>query len=131
MNYVLDTSAIFAYIEEEPGVDHVQAIFDREENVFLPWPVLMEVYYITMQEKGQQEAEMRFALLKRSLANILWEANEAFLLCAATLKAKHKVSFADALIATYAITNESILVHKDPEYEVLTGDVEMEFLPYK
>ena len=131
MNYVLDTSAVLAYIEEEPGVDAVQAIFDRGENVFLPWPVLMEVYYLTMQERGQQEAETRFALLKRSPANILWDANEAFLLCASNLKAKHKVSFADALIAACAITNDSILVHKDPEYEVLAGQVEMEFLPYK
>jgi len=130
MNFVLDTSAMFAYIEEEPGVDDVQAIFDREE-VFLPWPVLLEVYYISAREKGQQEAETRFALLKRLPANILWDVNESFLLRAAALKAEYKVSIADAMIAAYALQSQAILVHKDPEYEALAGVVEMQTLPYK
>lgn len=131
MSFVLDTSAIFAYIEDEPGADTVQSIFDGEENVFLPWPVLMEVFYISMRERGQHEAETRFALLKHSPVNILWEVDETLLLRAATLKTKNKLSFADAVIASYTIQNDSILVHKDPEYESLSNQVEMEILPYK
>ena len=86
---------------------------------------------MSMREKGQQEAETRFALLKHSSMNILWDVDEAFLLRAATLKAKNKLSFADAMIASYAMENDAILVHKDPEYESLSNQVELKTLPYK
>ena len=131
MSFVLDTSAILTYIEDEPGADTIQSIIDGKEDVYLPWPVLMEVFYISMREKGQQEAETRFALLKHSSVNILWDVDEAFLLRAAILKAKNKLSFADAVIASYAMQNNAILVHKDPEYESLSEQIELKTLPYK
>jgi predicted nucleic acid-binding protein len=131
MSFVLDSSAILAYIEDELGADVLQTIFDGKEEVFLPWPVLMEVYYMSMREKGKQEAETRFALLKHSSLQILWEVDEPLLLSAATIKANHKMSFADAMIASYAIQNNAILVHKDPEYESLANQIELKSLPYK
>ena len=57
--------------------------------------------------------------------------NEALLMRAAKLKGQNRLSFADAVIAAYAIQNNAILVHKDPEYEALAGIFEMEILPYK
>lgn len=130
MSFVLDTSAILAYIEDEPGADTVQSIFDKDEDVLLPWPVLMEVFYMSMRERGQQETEIRFALLKRSPVIILWDIDETLLLRAATIKAKNKLSFADSMIASYTMQNDSILVHKDPQYEALPYQIEMEILPY-
>lgn len=35
------------------------------------------------------------------------------------------------MIAAVAIQNQAVLVHKDPEYEQLAGQLEMEALPYK
>ncbi len=64
-------------------------------------------------------------------ATTLWEMNEPTLLAAARLKAVHRVSFADALIAAYAARMGAVLVHKDPEYEVMAGEVTLEALPYK
>jgi predicted nucleic acid-binding protein len=128
--YLLDTSAVLTLIEDEPGADRVKEIFKREQ-VILPWSVLMEVYYMTFYEKGQQEAETRFAMLRHSSADIIWEMNEAVTLLAAKIKSKNKLSFADAIISSLAIQNEAILVHKDPEYEQLLGQLEMEALPYK
>lgn len=91
----------------------------------------MEVYYMTLQEQGQQEAETRFAMLRHSSAEIIWNMDEAAIIRAGKIKAANKVSFADSLIASLAIQTVSILVHKDPEYETLVGQVEMEKLPYK
>jgi len=62
---------------------------------------------------------------------IMWDANEPLLLTAAHLKANHRVSFADAIVAATAIHQKAILLHKDPEYESLHGQLEMEALPYK
>jgi len=57
--------------------------------------------------------------------------NEATLRLAASFKAAHRISFADALIAGFAAAHNAILVHKDPEYEVLKDKVKLQPLPYK
>jgi len=128
--FLLDTSALLAYIEDEQGADRVEEILNQE-HVLLPWAALMEVYYMTIREKGQHEAENRYAMLKHSSAEILWTMSEACLLRAANLKSQFRLSFADAIIAAYAIQASAILVHKDPEYESLVDQLEMEALPYK
>jgi len=128
--YLMDTSALLTLIEDEPGADRVKEIF-RRGQVILPWVALMEVYYMTLQEHGQQEAETRFAMLRHSSAEIIWNMDEATIIRAGKIKAANKVPFADSVISSLAIQTESILVHKDPEYEALEGQVEMESLPYK
>jgi len=47
------------------------------------------------------------------------------------LKADHGVSLADAIIAAFAMRRSAVLMHKDPEFEALTGLLPMEALPYK
>ena len=45
--YVLDTSALFSYMEDEPGSAFVEQVLnDPKSSVLIPWPVLYEVYYI-------------------------------------------------------------------------------------
>jgi predicted nucleic acid-binding protein len=128
--YLLDTSALFSFIEDEAGADLVEKALKQKETL-LPWPVLLELYYITLQEEGQSEADKRFALIKQLKVRILYDLDETTLLTAARLKAFHRVSLADAIIASYAIRHGAILMHKDPEFEVLSGSVTLEPLPYK
>ena len=40
-------------------------------------------------------------------------------------------SIADEIIATFAMEYKAAPLHKDPEFEVLTGYVKLEALPYK
>ena len=35
------------------------------------------------------------------------------------------------MIAAFALQQDAVLIHKDPEYEALTEQVHMEALPYK
>lgn len=128
--YVLDTSAILALIEDEPGADRVQEVLAREE-VLLPWLVLLEAVYITRQERGEAESERRYALLQQLGAAILWEADQPTLLTASRFKADRKVSLADAVIAAFAVRHGAVLLHKDPEYETLASFVRQERLPYE
>lgn len=128
--YLLDTSALLTLIEDEAGADRVEDILRREKTI-LPWVALLEVYYISLQEQGELAADQRLAMLKQVAGTILWQADELILLQAARFKARHRVSFADAIISAFAVQNGAILVHKDPEYEVLTGQVNLETLPYK
>jgi predicted nucleic acid-binding protein len=128
--YLLDTSALLTLIEDEAGADRVEHVLTKEEAL-LPWLVLLEAYYVTQQERSQAEADHRYALIKQLPATSLWEMNEPTLLTAGRLKATHRLSLADAVIAAFAIQHKAILLHKDPEFEALTGYVELEALPYK
>lgn len=128
--YLLDTSALMALIEDEAGADRVEQIISQGHAV-VPWPVLLELYYIARQEHGQAEADRRYALASKLETEVLWGMDEAILLTAGRLKAEQRISFADALIAAFALREGAILLHKDPEYEALDGVVVMERLPYK
>jgi predicted nucleic acid-binding protein len=125
--YLFDTSALLTFIEDEPGSDRVEEVL-KNAAILLPWPVLMEIYYITLQEKGRAEADRRYALIRQLRAEILWAMDEPILLTAARLKAEHHVSLADA---AFAIRNDAVLIHKDPEFDALAGLLPMEALPYK
>ena len=128
--YLLDTSALFTFIEDEDGADRVEQALNQVTTL-VPWTVLMETYYITLQEEGQAEADRRIALIRTLKVRILWDMNESMLLTAAKLKAEYRISLADAIIAAYAIRYNAVLIHKDPEFEALTGLLRMEVLPYK
>ena len=62
--YLLDTSAVFALLEDEPGADKVEQVI-RTGAVLLPFVVGLETYYITVQERGADEAERRLFLLRQ------------------------------------------------------------------
>ena len=128
--YLFDTSAVLTLIEDEDGADRVQQLLTQDQ-VLIPWSALMEVYYITLQERGQAEADQRYALIKSLPATIFWNIDEATLLTAGRLKATYRLSFADALVAGLAAQHKATLVHKDPEFEPLADQVELEALPYK
>ena len=128
--YLLDTSALMALIEDEAGAERVEQIISQG-RALLPWPVLLEMYHMTRREHGQAEADRRYALASKLKAQVLWGMDEAILLTAGRLKAEHRISLADALIAAFALRAGSTLIHKDPEYDALADVVDMERLPYK
>ena len=127
---LLDTSALFTLIEDEPGADRVDLAL-KQVTTLVPWTVLLEMYYITLQEEGQAEADQRIALIRHLKVRILWDMDESIVLTAAKLKANHRISLADAIIVAFAIRCGAVLIHKDPEFEALTGLLRMEALPYK
>jgi len=128
--WLLDTSAILAFIEDEAGADRVEVAL-RLPTTLVPWPVLLETHSISLQEEGQAEADRRIALIKQLEIEILWGMDESTLLTASRLKAAHHVSLADAVIAAFAIRRRAVLMHKDPELDALSGLLQMEALPYK
>ena len=117
--YLLDTSAVLTFLEDENGAERVEYLL-RQEEILLPYLVLLETYYITLEEQPADFADKRYALLKQLPATILWEVDEPTLLTAGRFKAYHRLSLADAIIAAFAQRQEAILVHKDPELEALT-----------
>jgi predicted nucleic acid-binding protein len=128
--YLLDSSALLTLIEDEPGAACVEPIL-REQPVIITWMSLLEVYYISQQERGMAVAEQRHALLKVLPVTIIWHIEEPLLLTTARLKAKYHLLLADTIIAACAIRQNATILHKDPHFEALAGQVVLEALPYK
>lgn len=133
--FVLDTSAILTYFQAEAGDDQVIALFqaakEGEAILLIPFAAAIEIYYMTLGEKGQPVAEERFVALKMLPAAISMEMEEAYLLEVGRLKAKYPISFADALIAAVATQRRATLVHKDPELLSLQDECQQQVLPLK
>jgi len=132
--YVLDTSAWLTLIEDEAGSDAVQQILEQtqagEVVVFVSFMSFMEVYYITLQERDEGEARERVNLIA-ALPVLRMESTESLNILAAELKAMHRLSVADAWIAALAKEREATLVHKDPEFKQVEGEIDVLELPYK
>lgn len=126
-NYVLDTSAILSYFLREEDSEKVVNLLNKSMNnevrIFIPFPVVMELYYIVFRASGRNAAEERFAALKMLPVAIDLEISEQYLLIAGSLKAEYPISFADSLIAAYAKKQNATLVHKDPEYLSLDNEI--------
>ncbi|MCI0554186.1 MAG: PIN domain-containing protein [Anaerolineae bacterium] len=129
-SFVLDTSALMAFIEKEEGAERVREILLKKSTI-IHWLSIMETVYISQRELGEEEALTRYALLKKLNAKIIWDADEALLLNAARIKSTHSLSLADSVIAAITAQYKAILIHKDPEYEPLQDVLEMEILPYR
>ena len=132
--YVLDTSALLAFIEDEEGADIVEDLLERanaeEITIFVSFMSFMEVCYITLQERDEREAQERLRLMK-ALPILRVDSAEALDVVAGYLKAKYRISVADAWIAALAKDRNAILVHKDPEFEQVEKEVKVLKLPYK
>ena len=132
--YVLDTSAILTLTDQEAGADEVENILNTALAAACQIEVcsisLMELSYITWREQGENEAAQLVALVKSW--PVVWVyPDEKIWLQAAKLKALHRLSLADALIAAVAKLHHATLVHKDPEFETLSEQVVLLTLPYK
>ncbi len=132
--YVLDTSAILAFLGGEHGADKVERLLRGARagrvQVLACSITLMEVFYTAMREKGEDEA-VRLLALVRAWPLEWVQPDEKVLLQAGRLKASYRLSVADALIAAVARLHQATLVHKDPELEALRGQTELLSLPSK
>ena len=129
-SFVLDSSALMTLIEKEEGAERVRDVL-LKHTIIIPWLSILETVYISQRELGEEEALVRYALLKKLDATIVWDADESLLLNAARIKSTHSLSLADSIIAAITTQHNAILLHKDPEYETLQDVVEMEILPYR
>jgi len=131
--WLLDTSALLALRDGEAGADRVAALLKGSALGGQPcygcFMSLMEVYYRVWKDEGEQAG--RQAYLNCLTLPVEWVHESPTLLeRAASIKASHPLSLADAWIAATALELGATLVHKDPEFENLPDLIE-ERLPYR
>jgi len=132
---ILDTSAILTYFEGEEGKETVEIFLKRsasnEIELFIPFSAAIEFYYINFNSQGEETANQRFTMLMSLPVKVLKSIDEPYIIQAGRLKSSYPISFADALIATYAYLEKASLVHKDPEYLILENEIDLITLPLK
>lgn len=124
--YVLDTSAIMAVLQGEPGAEQVQALIG-DRDVALPFVSLMEVEYKLLRRLPALAGEAMRDVLAWPVEVV--ESDARWRREAARVKARGGLSFADAWVASLALLRDAELVHKDPEFESVP-DLKMLRLPY-
>ena len=129
-SFVLDTSAIIAFLENEDGAERVEYVL-KNEDVIVCNVSLLEVFYIFHREQSRSVAEQHYALLKSLPVSFVWTFDEPLILTAGRFKATTPLSIVDALIAACAYNSKATLLHKDPEYQKLQGAILLETLPFK
>jgi len=120
VSYVADTSALMRLLFEEPGADRVQAILEGEEDVFLPFMVIMELRYVLLRRFSVDRVIQIIELLRATTAEVV-ESDPEWGIRAALVKSRGGLSLADAWIAALALLRGATLLHRDPEYDQVQG----------
>jgi ribonuclease VapC len=129
--YVLDSFAMIAFFEDEPGASKVAQILRKinakQVKGFMSVINWGEVYYNTMRENGQKEAENVLNQFNKYSIRLM-DADRALTYKAARLKAKYRVAYADCFAAALGITLKAEVITGDPEFEKLSGEVSIQWV---
>ena len=128
--YVLDTSALLALRDDEPGAERVHRVIDaarkHRASVYVSFMTRMELLYRISASEGGEAAAAALRLL--DTLPLHWVTCEPSILTeSARIKQRGGLSVADAWIAATAVVHSAVLMHKDPEFVAL-GDVSQEDL---
>jgi predicted nucleic acid-binding protein len=128
----LDSFAVLAWLQDEPGADRVEAALldarERGRPLFLNAVNLGEVYYILARERGHAYAEQIIHQLE-ALPLTLTACDTPLALAAARVKADHAIAYADTIAVATAQRENAVLLTGDPEFKQVETLVEIDWLP--
>jgi len=129
--YLLDSFALLAYLNSEPGGSRVQKVLELAKSqdcrLVMSLINLGEVLYITERSRGLPMAQTVQALVE-SLPLELLETSRDIILDAAHIKVQHVLSYADAIAVAYSIREKAIILTGDPEFQMVMNIVKVEWL---
>lgn len=129
----LDSSAVLALIYGEAGMNIVRELLEESERgrvtVYLSVVTLTEVISSLSKTHGESVARDELQVVL-SLPAQIDPPTRGQCAEAGWLRARHKLSTADAIIATQSMAAGAELVHKNPEFEPMCG-LKQRRLPYK
>jgi ribonuclease VapC len=120
--YVLDANAALDFVEDGPGAERVERVFQEARHGDTPLLISVvnwgEVFYHSWQERGEESARRILAGLAR-LPLELVPVDLPQALKAAELKARHKIPYVDCFAAALAVLQQAVLVTADRDFEKL------------
>ncbi len=124
MTYILDTSAILAYLSKEAGGEKLKGL---KKDSAIPFMALAELYYLTWQKKGKPLADMVYGVVKGWQMPVL-QPDEKTILTAGRFKVNYKLGIADSFMAAFAYKDDCCLVTKDQDFSALKNEIAMLYL---
>jgi len=128
---VLDSYAVIAYLDREPGYDEVAKLFEecvaKNREVFVCVVNWGEVVYHALRSGGENMAKLAEDAM-RALPIQVVEANKDLTLQAAHLKAFNKMSYADCFAAALAMKKKCELVTGDKEFKQVESQVKLRWI---
>jgi ribonuclease VapC len=129
--YVLDSYAMIAYFEDEPGADRVAQVLRQfiqgKAKGFMSVVNWGEVYYNTLREQGVAEAEKVILQLDKFPIQIV-EVNRELAYEAAKLKGKYRIAYADCFAVALSVKLNASLVTGDPEFKKLQEQISIQWI---
>ena len=131
-SYVLDSFAMLAFLENEPGAERVISLLEEAGQgkcrIVMSLINLGEVLYITERERGLPKAQEVLAAVEQLPVQVLPADSEA-VFAAAHVKAHCRLSFADAFAAAAAQRCAGVLITGDPEFSAVQSEIRIDWLP--
>ena len=124
-HFVLDSYALLAYFRNEEGGEKVEqllndAVADKLE-LHMTCINAGEVNLMAIRKDGADKAALVWKALQQFPFHII-DVDLGFTFKAASLKAKYRLSFADAFAAVLSITKKGTLIPGDKEFDSLVGE---------
>lgn len=128
---VLDSYALMAFFEDEPGADFVRGLIHKavEKEITLLMSVvnLGEVWYSISRTNNAETADQYIAEIKGlgiDIVDVDWPLTRQ----AAVFKANGNISYADCFAAALAKIRKADLVTGDNEFKALESEIKISWL---
>ena len=129
--FVIDSYAMMAYFENEPGTDIVAAIlkdlFNKKTRGYMSIINWGEIYYNTLRVQGEAMAEAVLSQLARYPIELV-DADQSLTYEAAKFKGKFKIAYADCFAAALAHRLKAKVVTGDQEFRKLEKEIDIEWV---
>ena len=132
-DYVLDSYALLAHFEAEPGSEQVGELLEAAKegkcHLYMCVINLGEVMYIVERERGLPKAQETLARIDELPIEVL-NVDRSLTLAAAHLKMDCPIAYADCFAAALSQIKNATLVTGDPEFSKIKPecDVRIEWL---
>jgi len=117
--YVLDASALMAFFEHEPGADQVEGLLREaagtERRLLMSVVNWGEVYYVVWRKYGEAAARQKLEEMARLPLEVV-DVDLEITKLAASLKAQHKLPYADCFAAALAEMEKASIVTSDADF---------------
>ena len=128
---VLDSFALVAFFEDEPGAEEVERQLLKAEEAgqrLLMMAVnLGEVWYSIARTDSEKMADEKIREIQGMAIEIV-DADWTLTRQAAAFKAKGKISYADCFAAALAKLRKTEVITGDPEFKQLEGEVKIHWI---
>jgi ribonuclease VapC len=123
--YVLDSYALLAYLEAEPGSGRIRELLEAAKGrscyLYMCVVNMGEVIYITERERGLPKAQETLARIDELPIEIV-NVDRPLTLAAAHLKTDCPIAYADCFAAALSQIKDATLVTGDPEFSKIKPD---------